>query len=53
MLPTMLLLEALGGMAWASVAAFLRNHLNTNEIFLTLMLTLIATQVLKYLLLGP
>jgi ABC-type uncharacterized transport system permease subunit len=53
MLPAMLVLGALGGMVWASVAAGLRTRFNANEILVTLMLTLIATQVLNYLLLGP
>jgi general nucleoside transport system permease protein len=53
MLPTMLLMGAIGGMAWASIAAGLRTRFNTNEILVTLMLSLIAIQVLNYLLLGP
>ena len=40
-------------MAWAGLAAGLRTRFNANEILVTLMLTLIATQVLNYLLLGP
>ena len=53
MLPAMLLLGAMGGMLWASIAAGLRTRFNTNEILVTLMLSLIAIQVLNYLLLGP
>jgi len=53
MLPTMIVLGALGGMAWASIAAFLRTQFNANEILVTLMLTSIALQLLYYLLLGP
>lgn len=53
MLPAMMVMGALGGMVWAGVAAGLRTRFNANEILVTLMLTLIATQVLNYLLLGP
>lgn len=53
MLPAMIALGALGGAAWAGLAAGLRTRFNANEILVTLMLTLIATQVLNYLLLGP
>ena len=53
MLPTMIVLGALGGMFWAAIAAYLRVKCNANEILVTLMLTSIATQLLYYLLLGP
>lgn len=53
MLPAMIILGALGGMVWAAIAALLKTRFNANEILVTLMLTLIATQVLNYLLLGP
>lgn len=53
MLPAMLVMGALGGMAWAAIAAGLRARFNANEILVTLMLNLIAFQVLTYLLLGP
>lgn len=53
LLPAMIVLGALGGMAWASIAALLRTQFNANEILVTLMLTSIALQLLYYLLLGP
>lgn len=53
LLPTMIILGALGGMFWAALAAFLRVKFNANEILVTLMLTSVATQFLYYLLLGP
>lgn len=53
LLPAMIVLGALGGMFWASIAAFLRTRFNANEILVTLMLTSIALQILYYLLLGP
>ncbi len=51
--PAMLVLGALGGLLWAVVPAFWRVRLNANEILVTLMMSLIAVQVLNYLLLGP
>ena len=53
LLPGMVVLGALGGMAWAAIAAFLKTRFNANEILVTLMLTSIALQLLYYLLLGP
>ena len=51
--PLMLLLGALGGGLWASLTAFWRVRLNANEILVSLMLSLVAAQLLNYLLLGP
>jgi simple sugar transport system permease protein len=44
---------ALGGMAWASLAALLRARFNANEILVSLMLVYVAEQVLAYLVYGP
>jgi ABC-type uncharacterized transport system permease subunit len=51
--PLMLVLGAIGGVLWASITAFWRVRLNANEILVSLMLSLVAAQVLNYLLLGP
>lgn len=51
--PAMLLLGAIGGALWASITAFWRVRLNANEILVSLMLSLVAAQLLYYLLLGP
>lgn len=51
--PLMLLLGAIGGALWASITAFWRVRLNASEILVSLMLSLVATQLLNYLLLGP
>ncbi|OWV97958.1 ABC transporter permease [Rhizobium sp. R693] len=51
--PAMLLLGALGGALWASLTAFWRVRFNANEILVSLMLSLVAAQLLYYLLLGP
>ncbi|TNC51615.1 ABC transporter permease [Rubellimicrobium rubrum] len=51
--PAMMVLGALGGALWASIAALWRTWLNASEILVTLMLSLVASQLLNYLLLGP
>lgn len=51
--PLMLVLGAIGGALWAAITAFWRVRLNANEILVSLMLSLVAAQVLNYLLLGP
>jgi len=43
----------LGGMAWASLTALLRDRFNANEILVSLMLVYVATLVLNYLVFGP
>lgn len=52
-LPLMLVCGVLGGMAWASIPAYLRTRFNTNEILVTLMLVYIAQLFLSYLVHGP
>lgn len=49
----MFLAGLIGGVAWASIAAFLRSRLNTNEILVTLMLTYVAALILSWLVRGP
>ncbi len=51
--PAMMALGALGGGAWAGLAAFWRVRTGASEILVTLMLGLVAVQLLNYLLLGP
>ncbi len=53
MLPAMVVVGAIFGMAWAAIAAVLRVRMNANEILVTLMLNSIALQVLYYLISGP
>jgi general nucleoside transport system permease protein len=43
----------LGGMAWAGIAAWLRDRFNANEILVSLMLVCVAEQLLGYLVYGP
>ncbi|MCA0961277.1 ABC transporter permease [Salipiger bermudensis] len=51
--PLMLLLGGMGGALWAALPAFWRVRLNASEILVTLMMSLIAAQLLAYLLVGP
>jgi general nucleoside transport system permease protein len=53
LLPAMIIVGALGGAAWAGIAAFLRVRWNANEILTTFMLSSIALQLLYYLVTGP
>lgn len=48
-----LLAGVLGGMAWAAIAAVLRDRFNANEILVTLMLVYVAVQLLNYVVYGP
>ena len=51
--PVMVILGGIGGMLWAVLPAFWRARLNASEILVTLMMSLIAAQLLNYLLVGP
>lgn len=53
MLPTMALLGALGGAAWAAIPAALKNRFGASEILVSLMLVYIAEFLLDYLVRGP
>ncbi len=48
-----LLAGILGGMAWASITAFLRDRFNANEILVSLMLSYVGGLLLLYLVNGP
>ena len=53
MLPAILLMGILGGMAWAAIPAFLKIRYNTNEILSSLMLVYVALLLLSVLVHGP
>ncbi len=53
LLPLMALAGIAGGMAYASIPAFLKVRYKVNEILTTLMLTYVAVQLLNYLIFGP
>jgi len=48
-----LLLGFLGGAVWGGIAGWLKARLNVNEILSTIMLNVIAVQLMNYLLSGP
>ncbi len=52
LLPAMIVVAALGGMAWAAIPAFLKTRFNANEILTSLMLTYIGLLVLSFLIHG-
>lgn len=53
LLPLMVVMGGLGGMAWGAIPAFLKVRFNANEILTSLMLTYVAVLVLGYLVHGP
>jgi ABC-type uncharacterized transport system, permease component len=52
MIALALLAGVAGGMAWAAITAFLRDHFNANEILVSLMLVYVAQLLLSYLVHG-
>jgi simple sugar transport system permease protein len=48
-----LLAGVVGGMAWAGLAALLRDRFNASEILVSLMLVYVATLLLGYMVYGP
>jgi simple sugar transport system permease protein len=53
LLPLVMIAAALGGAIWAGIAGFLKAYFNVNEILSTIMLNLVAVQIMNYLLSGP
>ena len=53
LIPLVLLAAAAGGAIWAGIAGFFKAYFNVNEILSTIMLNLVAVQVMNYLLSGP
>lgn len=53
MLPAMIIVGAVAGAAWASIAAWMRTAFNASEIIVTLMLNQISFQILFYVVTGP
>ncbi|RJF96228.1 ABC transporter permease [Noviherbaspirillum saxi] len=53
MIAVVLLAGMAGGMAWASITAFLRDRFNANEILVSLMLVYVAQLLLSLLVHGP
>ena len=53
LLPLMVVVGVLGGMAWAAIPAWLRTRFNASEILVSLMLVYVASLTLSYLVHGP
>ena len=53
LLPAILIMGMLGGMAWAAIPAYLKTRFNTNEILTSLMLVYVAILLLSTLVHGP
>jgi general nucleoside transport system permease protein len=53
LIPLVLLAGALGGAVWGGIAGALKAYFNVNEILSTIMLNIVAVQVMNYLLSGP
>lgn len=53
MIPVVLLAGAVGGGVWGAIPGSLKAYLNVNEILSTIMLNIVAVQVMNYLLAGP
>ena len=53
LLPTMILLSAIGGSIWALIPAILKAKFNTNETIVTLMMNYIALKWVVFLQYGP
>ena len=53
LVPLVLLAGALGGAVWGAIPGAFKAYLNVNEILSTIMLNLVAVQIMNYLLAGP
>ncbi len=53
LIPLVLLAGAAGGAAWGAIPGVFKAQYNVNEILSTIMLNLVAVQVMNYLLAGP
>ena len=53
LLPLVLVAGMVGGAFWGSIAGFLKAYASVNEILSTIMLNLVAVQIMNWLLRGP
>ena len=53
LIPLVLLAGALGGAIWGAIPGFFKAQYNVNEILSTIMLNLVAVQVMNFMLAGP
>jgi len=52
-IPAVLVAGAAGGAAWGMIPGFLKAYANVNEILSTIMLNIVAVQIMNFLLRGP
>ena len=53
LIPLVLLAGAAGGAAWGAIPGAFKSYFNVNEILSTIMLNLVAVQIMNWLLAGP
>jgi simple sugar transport system permease protein len=53
LLPVVMLAGLAGGAAWGAIPGALKAYLNVNEVLSTIMLNIVAVQLMNYLLAGP
>ncbi len=53
LIPLIFIAGALGGGLWGAIPGFFKAYFNVNEILSTIMLNLVAVQLMNYLLAGP
>ena len=53
MIPLVLLAGAVGGAVWGAIAGSLKAYFNVSEILSTIMLNIVAVQIMNFLLRGP
>ena len=53
LIPVVLVAGALGGAVWGAIPGAFKGYFNVNEILSTIMLNLVAVQLMNYLLAGP
>ena len=53
LIPLVMLAGIVGGGAWGAIAGALKAYYNVNEILSTIMLNIVAVQIMNYLLSGP
>jgi simple sugar transport system permease protein len=53
LIPLLLLVGAIGGATWGAISGWLKAYFNVSEILSTIMLNIVAVQVMNFLLRGP
>ena len=53
LIPLLLIIGAIGGAIWGGIAGALKAYFNVSEILSTIMLNIVAVQIMNFLLRGP